>query len=146
MGVDACAVPHTLTSEPLNPKPIKTHNQIYVNSDDLTEEGYTYVLPKNILARFIRISDPRTQIAGTWLCVWLGWVGLGWRRVVGVRPRSLTVGGGGFTRAAETDPCWLPIFIPSSLGYLYGVSPPDNDQVKEIRCIVMVPQVRAWVW
>lgn len=39
-------------------------NQIYVNSDDLTEEGYTYVLPKNILARFIRISDPRTQIAG----------------------------------------------------------------------------------
>lgn len=25
-------------------------------------------------------------------------------------------------------------------GYLYGVSPPDNPQVKEIRCIVMVPQ------
>jgi hypothetical protein len=30
------------------------------------------------------------------------------------------------------------------IGYLYGVSPPDNDQVKEIRCIVMVPQVRAF--
>ena len=26
-------------------------------------------------------------------------------------------------------------------GYLYGVSPPDNAQVKEIRCIVIVPQV-----
>ena len=26
-------------------------------------------------------------------------------------------------------------------GYLYGVSPPDNDRVKEIRCIVLVPQV-----
>lgn len=25
-------------------------------------------------------------------------------------------------------------------GYLYGTSPPDNPQVKEIRCIVMVPQ------
>ncbi len=25
-------------------------------------------------------------------------------------------------------------------GYLYGVSPPDNPQVKEIHCIVMVPQ------
>ena len=33
---------------------------------------------------------------------------------------------------------------PSSLlqiaGYMYGVSPPDNPQVKEIRCIVLVPQ------
>ncbi|KAH8059516.1 U5 snRNA binding protein [Aureococcus anophagefferens] len=26
-------------------------------------------------------------------------------------------------------------------GYLYGVSPPDNARVKEIRCIVVVPQV-----
>jgi pre-mRNA-processing factor 8 len=25
-------------------------------------------------------------------------------------------------------------------GYMYGVSPPDNPQVKEIRCIVMPPQ------
>lgn len=25
-------------------------------------------------------------------------------------------------------------------GYLYGVSPPDNPQVKEIRCVVMPPQ------
>ena len=25
-------------------------------------------------------------------------------------------------------------------GYLYGVSPPDNPQVKEIRCISLVPQ------
>lgn len=25
-------------------------------------------------------------------------------------------------------------------GYLYGISPPDNPQVKEIRCIVMPPQ------
>jgi len=62
-------------------------NHIYVNSDDLKEIGYTYVLPKNILKRFIAISDLRTQIAG----------------------------------------------------FLYGVSPPDNPLVKEIRCIVMVP-------
>lgn len=61
---------------------------IYVNSDDIKETGYTYVMPKNILKRFITISDLRTQVAG----------------------------------------------------YIYGVSPPDNAQVKEIRCIVLVPQ------
>ena len=56
--------------------------------DDIKETGYTYVLPKNILNKFICISDLRTQIAG----------------------------------------------------YLYGVSPPDNPLVKEIRCIALVPQ------
>jgi pre-mRNA-processing factor 8 len=61
---------------------------IYVSSDDIKESGYTYILPKNILKKFIVISDLRTQIAG----------------------------------------------------YLYGVSPEDNPQVKEIRAIVMVPQ------
>jgi pre-mRNA-processing factor 8 len=62
---------------------------IYVSSEDISEDGLTYVLPKNILSKFITIADLRTQIAG----------------------------------------------------YLYGVTPPDNDQVREIRCIVMVPQV-----
>ncbi|KAI6177903.1 putative pre-mRNA splicing factor prp8 [Aphelenchoides fujianensis] len=61
---------------------------IYVNADDVKETGFTYVLPKNILKKFIVISDLRTQIAG----------------------------------------------------YLYGVSPPDNPNVKEIRCIVLPPQ------
>ena len=64
-------------------------NHIYVSSDDIKETGYTYILPKNILKKFITISDLRCQISG----------------------------------------------------YLYGVSPPDNPQVKEIRCIVMVPQL-----
>jgi pre-mRNA-processing factor 8 len=64
-------------------------SHIYVSSDDLRETGYTYVLPKNLLAKFITISDLRTQVAA----------------------------------------------------YMYGVSPPDNDQVKEVRCIVLVPQV-----
>ena len=54
----------------------------------LQETGFTYVMPKNILNKFICISDLRTQI----------------------------------------------------MGYLYGFSPPDNPQVKEIRCVVMVPQ------
>ena len=63
-------------------------NHIYVNSDDIRESGYTYVLPKNVLKKFITVSDLRTQTAG----------------------------------------------------YMYGVSPPDNPQVKEIRCIVMPPQ------
>ena len=63
-------------------------NHIYVNSDDIKETGYTYVLPKNVLKKFITVADLRTQIAG----------------------------------------------------YMYGVSPPDNPQVKEIRCVVMPPQ------
>lgn len=60
-----------------------------MSSEDISDAGYTYVLPKNILSKFITISDLRTQIAG----------------------------------------------------YMYGVSPPDNPQVKEVRCIVLVPQV-----
>lgn len=59
-----------------------------MSSDDIKETGFTYILPKNVLKKFIVISDLRTQIAG----------------------------------------------------YMYGVSPADNPQVKEIRCIVLVPQ------
>ncbi|KAE8348775.1 NUC071 domain-containing protein [Aspergillus coremiiformis] len=64
-------------------------NNIYISSDEIRDEGYTYILPKNILKRFITIADLRVQVTG----------------------------------------------------YLYGSSPPDNDQVKEIRTIVMIPQV-----
>jgi len=64
-------------------------NHIYVSSEEISDSGFTYVMPKNILSKFITISDLRTQVAG----------------------------------------------------YIYGISPPDNPQVKEIRCIVMVPQV-----
>ena len=65
-------------------------NNIYVSSDDIREDGhYTYIMPKNILKRFITIADLRVQVAG----------------------------------------------------YLYGSSPPDNDEVKEIRTIIMIPQV-----
>jgi pre-mRNA-processing factor 8 len=64
-------------------------NHIYVSSEDISDIGLTYVLPKNILSKFITISDLRTQIAG----------------------------------------------------YMYGVSPSDNNQVKEVRCIVLIPQV-----
>lgn len=65
-------------------------NNIYISSDDIKEDDhFTYIMPKNILKRFITIADLRVQVAG----------------------------------------------------YLYGSSPPDNEQVKEIRCIVMVPQI-----
>ncbi|KAF6150257.1 hypothetical protein GIB67_017157 [Kingdonia uniflora] len=63
-------------------------NHIYVNSEDIKETGFTYIMPKNILKKFICIAYLRTQIAG----------------------------------------------------YIYGISPPDNPQVKEICCIAMVPQ------
>lgn len=67
-------------------------NHIYVNQEDVKQTGYTYILPKNILKRFICISDLRIQIAG----------------------------------------------------FLYGISPPDNPYVKEIRCIVLVPQIGTY--
>ncbi|KAM0352423.1 hypothetical protein ACHAPU_002090 [Fusarium lateritium] len=62
---------------------------IYVSSVDNDLEDVTYVMPNNILKRFITIADLRVQVAG----------------------------------------------------YLYGSSAPDNDQVKEVKCIVMIPQI-----
>ena len=42
-------------------------NHIYISSDDIREAGFTYILPKNILKKFIVVSDLRTQV---------GWVAL----------------------------------------------------------------------
>jgi pre-mRNA-processing factor 8 len=39
-------------------------NHIYVNSDDIREAGLTFVMPKNLLKKFICVADLRTQIAG----------------------------------------------------------------------------------
>jgi len=39
-------------------------NHIYVTSDEVRETGLTYVLPKNLLKKFICIADLRTQISG----------------------------------------------------------------------------------
>ncbi|KAK3340044.1 pre-mRNA processing splicing factor 8 [Neurospora tetraspora] len=64
-------------------------NNMYVSPVDSDLDDVTYVMPKNILKRFIAIADLRVQVAG----------------------------------------------------YLYGASPADNDQIKEIKCIVMVPQI-----
>ncbi|KAH8782903.1 pre-mRNA processing splicing factor 8 [Diaporthe sp. PMI_573] len=64
-------------------------NNIYVSPVDNDAEEITYVMPNNILKRFIQIADLRVQVAG----------------------------------------------------YLYGSSPPKYDQVKEIKCIVLVPQI-----
>jgi pre-mRNA-processing factor 8 len=62
---------------------------IYVSSVDNDLDDITYVMPNNILKRFITIADLRVQVAG----------------------------------------------------YLYGSSAPDNDQIKEVKCIVMMPQI-----
>ena len=45
-------------------------NHIYVSSDDIKETGFTYILPKNILKKFIVISDLRTQVenCSVWNC------------------------------------------------------------------------------
>jgi len=38
-------------------------DHVYVSSEDVRESGYTYILPKNLLRRFVCIADLRTQIA-----------------------------------------------------------------------------------
>ncbi|KFA52836.1 hypothetical protein S40293_00910 [Stachybotrys chartarum IBT 40293] len=62
---------------------------VYISPVDNDVDDITYVMPSNILKKFITIADLRVQVAG----------------------------------------------------YLYGSSPPDNEEVKEIKCIVMIPQV-----
>jgi pre-mRNA-processing factor 8 len=62
---------------------------IYVSSVDNDVDDITYVMPNNILKKFITIADLRVQVAG----------------------------------------------------YLYGSSAPDNKKVKEIKCIVLMPQI-----
>jgi pre-mRNA-processing factor 8 len=64
-------------------------DRVHVASKDLREEGLTYVVPQNLLKRFVTIADIRTQIAGM----------------------------------------------------LYGVVPKDNPDVREVRCIVIPPQL-----
>lgn len=44
-------------------------NHIYVNSDDIRETGYTYVMPKNVLKKFICVADLRTQVSLINLCL-----------------------------------------------------------------------------
>eukprot|EP01129_Flabellula_baltica_P001911 TRINITY_DN11807_c0_g1_i1.p1 TRINITY_DN11807_c0_g1~~TRINITY_DN11807_c0_g1_i1.p1 ORF type:complete len:2342 (+),score=510.21 TRINITY_DN11807_c0_g1_i1:47-7072(+) len=63
-------------------------SHLFVPPEGVKEDDYTFVMPKNLLKKFVQIADPRTQIAG----------------------------------------------------YMYGVSPPGNPLVKEIRCIVLPPQ------
>ena len=48
-------------------------NHIYVSSDDIKETGYTYILPKNVLKKFIVISDLRAQVS---LVVMYSWTPL----------------------------------------------------------------------
>ncbi|KAF5102774.1 hypothetical protein D0Z00_000266 [Geotrichum galactomycetum] len=63
--------------------------QIYVSSEDIVEDHFTYVMPKNVLKKFIQISDLRAQVGAL----------------------------------------------------LYGSSPKGQNMIKEIKAIVMVPQL-----
>ena len=65
---------------------------IFVNSNEFTNNSYTYILPKNLLKKFIYISDTKNQI----------------------------------------------------FGYLFGTSPKEDKLVKEIKCIVLVPQTSTY--
>jgi pre-mRNA-processing factor 8 len=38
-------------------------SHIYVNTDGVRDDGYTYVVPKNVLKKFITTADLRTQVA-----------------------------------------------------------------------------------
>ncbi|CAI4515271.1 BCE_3a_G0026200.mRNA.1.CDS.1 [Saccharomyces cerevisiae] len=62
---------------------------IYVSADDFVEEQNVYVLPKNLLKKFIEISDVKIQVAA----------------------------------------------------FIYGMSAKDHPKVKEIKTVVLVPQL-----
>lgn len=65
---------------------MRTQN-IWINSEDVKDSGFTYIMPKNLLKRFVAIADLKVQI----------------------------------------------------FGYLYGTT--VEGLVREIKCIVIVPQV-----
>lgn len=68
---------------------LRTKN-IYVSSEDFVDDdSYTYIVPNNLLKKFVQISDTRTQIGA----------------------------------------------------FIYGTSPADNPQIKEIKAIALVPQL-----
>lgn len=39
-------------------------NNVWVSNDDIKDTGMTYILPKNLLKKFVCISDLKTQIFG----------------------------------------------------------------------------------
>lgn len=94
-------------------------NHIYVSSDDIKESGYTYILPKNLLKKFVTISDLRAQ-------------------VISVLPIKCPI-----------TIMWnyITIIFMDHIGfmfqiscYLYGLSPSDNPMVREVHCAVVPPQ------
>ena len=68
--------------------PIRASN-LFVESADIKDTGFTYVFPKSLLRKFVSVGDLRVQVAA----------------------------------------------------FMFGSSPADNPQVKEIKCLVFVPQV-----
>jgi pre-mRNA-processing factor 8 len=102
-------------------------NHIYVSTENIKETGYTYLLPKNLLKRFIICSDLRTQVRAPMVPPPPGWV-----------PKSQ--GHSRFSRAGRLVVTQAAVPTLQIAGFLYGVHPPDNPHVYEIRCIAMVPQ------
>ncbi len=39
-------------------------NNVWVSNDDIKDTGMTYIMPKNLLKKFVCISDLKTQIFG----------------------------------------------------------------------------------
>ena len=39
-------------------------NNVWTNSEDIKEAGMTYIMPKNLLKKFVCVSDLKIQIFG----------------------------------------------------------------------------------
>ena len=91
-------------------------NHIYVNTENIREKKFTYILPKNLLKHFITIADLRTQIGGF---------------IYGTSIEK---------NLKKSKKSVKSIIESGSNEQVNNNSNDDEKYVKEIKCIVLVPQ------
>ena len=91
-------------------------NHIYVNTENIRENKFTYILPKNLLNHFITIADLRTQIGG------------------------FIYGSSIEKNSDKKNKKSVKSIIESGSNVPNNVNSDDEKYIKEIKCIVLVPQ------
>lgn len=92
-------------------------NHIYVNTENYKEKKFTYILPKNLLTHFITIADLRTQIGGF---IYGSSIEKNTGKKNKKSVKSIIEAGGNEPNSNNVND--------------------DEKYIKEIKCIVLVPQ------